>query len=156
MSSYRHTPKYRRPEKCGSIIVDATPRVIEGRDDEACRSTKREHTIRALHEPYSIVICRWDAPTFGIEPSPPRRHRFDVNACLSTPVEHAARFFITANCDPPCGGTLSLRTFAIHKCFFHSKGAWHIDCAYSVSTRTEGGESNEKYKITFSRSDSSR
>ena len=30
VSSYRHTPKYRRPEKCGSIIVDAPARAIEG------------------------------------------------------------------------------------------------------------------------------
>ena len=30
VSSYRHTPKYRRPEQCGSIVVDATARVVEG------------------------------------------------------------------------------------------------------------------------------
>ena len=40
VSSYRHPPKYRRPEKCSSIVVDATARVIEGRDDGARRSTK--------------------------------------------------------------------------------------------------------------------
>jgi hypothetical protein len=80
------------------------------------------------HELYSI---------WSLDRASARYYRFDVNACHSTPVEHAARFFITANCDPPCGGPLSFRTFAIHKCFFNSKGAWHIDCAYSVFNKDE-------------------
>jgi len=74
VSSYRHTPKYRRPEKCGNIVVNAIARVVEGRDDGLVdplsyysRGDRGEHTIRALHEPYSMVICRCDAPTFGIE-----------------------------------------------------------------------------------------
>src|SRR5213593_3521859 len=95
------------------------------------------------HEHYSI---------WSLDRASARYYRFDVNACHSTPVEHAARFFYHHQ----LRSALSFRTFAIHKCFFSAK-VLGISIALTVfSTRTKGGESNEKRKITFSRPDSSR
>jgi hypothetical protein len=94
----------------------------------------------------------------GSEPSAARRGRqtgFDVNACHSTSVEYSAPFS-SSSAKATSDGTISFRTFAIQKCFFNIRVTWHIDCAYSVSTTTKGGEPNEKHKITISCSDPSR
>jgi hypothetical protein len=93
--------------------------------------------MRALHEPYSMVICRCDAPLFGIE----HRRLGVTGSSKPSVIRHLSnmrRDFLS----PPTAIGLAaapqvsgLSLFI--SVFFNSKGAWHIDCAYSVFNKDE-------------------
>src|SRR6266550_5019896 len=84
--------------------------------------------------------------THGLQPArstalPIRWKRLSFDICRT----FGAIFPVTGR-DPLPMGTISFRTFAIHKCFLNIRVSWHIDCAYSFSTNTKGGDEMKNTK----------